>query len=118
MVNNTDLDRSFNALAHPLRRRIIERLCVGPATVGVATDGAGISPSAITKHVRILEDAGLIARTVEGRTHRLALRRQRLESTAGYLDGYRRMWERKFDIIEEHLARKRGPTKTQDGNRA
>jgi DNA-binding transcriptional ArsR family regulator len=112
MVNSIELDRSFTALAHPLRRRIIERLSEGPATVGVAAAGADVSPSAITKHIRILEDAGLVARTVEGRTHRLVLKRQRLEHAAGCIDGYRRIWERKFAVIDEHLVQRRAARKS------
>src|SRR3954469_1634719 len=67
------LDRTFAALAHPVRRAIVERLAAGPATVGEASAGLGVSKPAVSKHMRVLEDAGVIERRVEGRTHRLGL---------------------------------------------
>jgi DNA-binding transcriptional ArsR family regulator len=63
----------FRALAHPIRRGIVERLAAGPATVGEATSGFGVSKPAITKHLKVLEEAGVVARAVDGRTHRLSL---------------------------------------------
>jgi DNA-binding transcriptional ArsR family regulator len=73
-VNNTaELDRSFLALSHPVRRAIVERLVAGPATVGQASSGVGVSKPAVTKHLKVLEDAGVVNRTVKGRTHVLRL---------------------------------------------
>jgi DNA-binding transcriptional ArsR family regulator len=104
VVNTPDqLDRSFAALAHPIRRRIVERLAEGPATVGAATGGLGVSKPAISKHLRVLEDAGVVARAVEGRTHRLTLRDSPLTDASGWLERQRELWERKFDTIDEYL---------------
>jgi DNA-binding transcriptional ArsR family regulator len=105
-VNQT-LDRTFAACAHPIRRGIIERLAEGELTVGEATRGFDVSKPAITKHLRVLEDAGAIVRVVEGRTHRLTLRREALDDARGWIDAQRRLWERKFDVIDEYLAERR-----------
>ncbi len=101
------LDLSFGALAHPARRRLVEVLARGSASIGEASHGLGLSKAAITKHVRVLEDAGLIARAVEGRTHRLRLVEPRLRAPAGWLEEQRRMWEAKLDTIEAMLDEER-----------
>jgi DNA-binding transcriptional ArsR family regulator len=101
-VNNT-LDRTYLALAHPARRAIVERLARGPATVGEATRTLTISKPAVTKHLRLLEEAGIVRRAVEGRTHRLRLRPQALAGASDWLELHRSAWEAKFDVIEEHL---------------
>jgi DNA-binding transcriptional ArsR family regulator len=101
-VNNT-LDRTYLALSHPARRAIVERLSAGPATIGEATRALTISKPAVTKHVALLEAAGIVRRAVEGRTHRLRLEPAALAPAADWLDVHRELWERKFDVIEEHL---------------
>jgi DNA-binding transcriptional ArsR family regulator len=105
MVN--DLDRSFTALAHPIRRAIVERLAEGTATVGEATKGANVSKPAISRHLRVLEEAGVIVRTVEGRTHRLSLDPGPLTEATDWMARQRTLWERKFDVIERHLQAQR-----------
>jgi DNA-binding transcriptional ArsR family regulator len=104
-VNDTlALDRSFLALAHPVRRSIVERLARGPATVGEATLGVRISKPAVTKHLKVLEQAGVIRRMVVGRTHRLELESTPLDEASQWLDLHRRLWESKFDAVARHLA--------------
>jgi DNA-binding transcriptional ArsR family regulator len=107
-VNRTTLDRTFAACAHPIRRGIIERLAERELTVGEATRGFDVSKPAITKHLRVLEDAGAIVRMVDGRTHRLALRRDALDDARSWMDTQRGIWERKFEVIDEYLAEQRG----------
>lgn len=97
------LDRSFHALAHPVRRAIVGRLADGPATVREASLGAGVSKPAVTKHLHVLEEAGLVDRVVRGRTHVLTLRADPLAEAAGWIEGQRRLWERKLDIIAAYL---------------
>lgn len=105
MNNSASLDRSFLALSHPVRRSIVERLTHGPATVKEATAGIAVSKPAVSKHLKVLEDAGVIARRIEGRTHRLTLRGRALAEAESWLEGHRRLWEAKFDAVERHLAK-------------
>jgi DNA-binding transcriptional ArsR family regulator len=108
VVNGSvQLDRSFAALAHPIRRGIVDRLANGPATVGEATGGFGVSKPAISKHLRVLEEAGVVSRVVDGRTHRLSLRRDALEGADAWLTRHRELWERKFDVVGDYLEEQR-----------
>jgi DNA-binding transcriptional ArsR family regulator len=93
----------FGAVAHPIRRAIVERLAHGPATVGVATRGFGVSKPTISKHLKVLEDAGLVVRTVEGRTHQLELSVAPLDEAAGWFDRQRVVWTRMFDAVDDLL---------------
>jgi DNA-binding transcriptional ArsR family regulator len=102
--SSAQLDRSFLALSHPARRTIVERLAGGPATVGEASKGLELSKPAISKHVRILEDAGLIRRAVEGREHRLRLEGSSMTEAERWIERHRELWERKFDTVERYLA--------------
>jgi DNA-binding transcriptional ArsR family regulator len=101
MVND-----SFRALSHPIRRGIVERLAAGPATVGEATADFGVSKPAISKHLKVLEETGVVSRVVDGRTHRLALRPQALGEAAEWMDRQRALWERMFDVVDEYLSEK------------
>ncbi|MEP6813262.1 MAG: metalloregulator ArsR/SmtB family transcription factor [Actinomycetota bacterium] len=105
MNNTLQLDRSFLALSHPVRRLIVERLARGPATVGAATVGLSVSKPAVTKHLKVLEEAGVITRRIEGRTHKLSLSGHALADAEQWLEAHRVMWEAKFDAVERHLAK-------------
>jgi len=98
-----DLDRDFAALAHPVRRGIVERLATGPATVAAATGGLGVSKPAISRHLRVLEEAGVVSRVIEGRTHRLALREDALTGAGSWIERHRALWERKLDVVDAYL---------------
>jgi len=93
----------FKALSHPIRRGIVERLAAGPATVGEATAGFGVSKPAITKHLKVLEETGVVTRVVEGRTHRLSLEPDVLSEAADWMDRQRALWWRLFDVVDEYL---------------
>jgi DNA-binding transcriptional ArsR family regulator len=93
----------FRALAHPIRRGIVERLAGGPATVGQATVGFGVSKPAISKHLKVLEEEGVIVRIVDGRTHRLVLHTGGLDEAADWMARQRSRWERMFDVVDEYL---------------
>jgi DNA-binding transcriptional ArsR family regulator len=93
----------FRALAHPIRRGIVEHLAAGPATVGDATAGFGVSKPAISKHLKVLEETGVVTRVVEGRTHRLSLDTSALGEAAEWMDRQRALWERLFDVVDEYL---------------
>jgi DNA-binding transcriptional ArsR family regulator len=97
------VNESFGALAHPIRRGIVERLAAGPASVGEATQGFGVSKPAISRHLRVLEEAGLVARAVDGRTHRLRLEERPLAEASAWIERQRALWQRKFDVIDRWL---------------
>jgi DNA-binding transcriptional ArsR family regulator len=98
MANDT-----FRALAHPLRREIVERLSAGPATVGEATRAFGVSKPTISRHLKLLEEAGVVTRVVDGRIHRLALRTEALEEASRWIESQRERWERLFDVVGDYL---------------
>jgi len=103
------LDSVYAALAHPVRRAVLERLSSGPARV---TDVAGpfqSSLAAVSKHIRVLEDAGLVRRTILGREHRLALEPGRLQPASLWLEAYRRFWESRLDLLETRLTERPSP---------
>ena len=93
----------FVALAHPIRREIVERLSAGVATVGEASRDLGVSKPTISRHLKLLEQAGVVARVVDGRTHRLSLRPETLADAAGWIESQRTRWVRLFDVVEEYL---------------
>ena len=93
----------FKALSHPIRRGIVERLAAGPATVGDATAGFGVSKPAISKHLKVLEETGVVRREVEGRTHRLSLELEALTEAAVWMDRQRVLWGRLADVVDEYL---------------
>jgi DNA-binding transcriptional ArsR family regulator len=104
MVNDVPaLDRSFAALAHPLRREIVERLASGPASVGEATRDFPVSKPAISRHLRVLEEAGVVSRAIEGRNHVLRLEQRPLAGASEWMERQRALWERKFDVVDEYL---------------
>jgi DNA-binding transcriptional ArsR family regulator len=94
---------AFTALAHPTRRELVQRLSGGPATVGEASEHLGVSKPTISRHLKLLEEAGLVTRVIDGRTHRLALRPETLAETARWIERQRTRWERLFDVVGEYL---------------
>jgi DNA-binding transcriptional ArsR family regulator len=93
----------FRALAHPLRREIVERVSGGAITVGEATRDLGVSKPTISRHLKMLEDAGMVSRVIDGRTHRLTLQPNTLADAAGWLERQRARWERLFEVVGEYL---------------
>jgi DNA-binding transcriptional ArsR family regulator len=93
----------FRALAHPLRREIVERLSGGTATVGEVTRDFVVSKPTISRHLKLLEEAGVVTRVIDGRTHRLQLEPQALADAAQWIESQRARWERLFDVVEEYL---------------
>ena len=97
----------FDALAHPIRREIVARLSGGTATVGEASRDLGVSKPTISRHLKLLEEAGVVTRVIEGRTHRLGLRPETLAETAGWIEDQRARWERLFDVVGEYLGERK-----------
>jgi DNA-binding transcriptional ArsR family regulator len=109
MANQATLDRAFAACAHPIRRGIVERLAArdegaGGMTVGEATRDFAVSKPAISRHLRVLEEAGAIVRVIDGRTHRLRLAEQPFDDAADWIGELQKMWQRKFDVVEQFIA--------------
>ena len=98
---------AFTALAHPIRREIVARLSGGAATVGEASRGLGVSKPTISRHLKLLEEAGVVTRVIEGRTHRLGLQPATLADAAGWIEDQRARWERLFDVVGEYLDERR-----------
>jgi DNA-binding transcriptional ArsR family regulator len=114
MANSATLDRTFAACSHPIRRGILERLTAGELTVGEATGDFGVSKPAISKHLKVLEEAGAIVRVVDGRTHRLRLREHSLEDAYAWMSERRELWERKFDVVESYLRERQETTSRKE----
>lgn len=98
----------FRALAHPLRRDIVERLSGGSATVAEVTGHLGVSKPTISRHLRLLEEAGVVTRVIDGRRHRLSLEPETLAETSRWIDTQRVRWERLFDVVGEYLEEHQG----------
>lgn len=103
------LDQTFAALSDATRRDILSRLALGDATVTGLAEPYEISLNAVSKHLIVLENAGLISRSVEGRVHRISLNPGPLRDTSEWLELYRGFWEERLDALEQFLlARKKG----------
>ena len=102
-----DLDAVFAALAHPIRRAILEQLAGGDATVSELAEPYKVSLPAISKHLRVLEDAGLLKVSPEGRGHRCHLDAAPLRAAFGWLTRSRVLWEDPFDRLAKHLEQNR-----------
>jgi DNA-binding transcriptional ArsR family regulator len=99
----TLLDHTFGALADPTRRAILARLALGEATVGELAAPFAISLPAVSRHLKVLEEARLITNTREGKHRRCALRRETLASAADWLDFSKRFWSGSLDRLEQRL---------------
>jgi DNA-binding transcriptional ArsR family regulator len=112
MVNSSGhLDAVFAALSDPTRRRIVERLARGSLTVGEIAADFPISQPAISRHVRVLEDAGLLERDVVGRIHHCSLTPDAIERAAAWIRKQTTFWtgvlDRLGDVVNESPVRKR-----------
>ena len=109
MVNNHShtLDSVFSALSDPTRRAILERVRQGTCTAGELAKPFDISLPAISRHLRVLEHAGLISRTREGRTQLCTFDIHTLREAARWLERYRRFWDHNLDALEEYLVKKK-----------
>jgi DNA-binding transcriptional ArsR family regulator len=102
VVNDSaELDEVFHALAHPARRGMILRLADGELTIGELAEPLNMSLVAASKHVRVLERAGLVQRTVRGRNHVCRLDPKPLAGADAWLRFYRRYWTESLDSLDE-----------------
>jgi DNA-binding transcriptional ArsR family regulator len=97
------LSMTFGALADPTRRAILTRLTKGEASVTELAKPFDMTLPAISKHLKVLERAGLIARSRDAQWRPCRLKAQRLEEAADWVGRYREFWEQSFDRLDEHL---------------
>jgi DNA-binding transcriptional ArsR family regulator len=97
------LSTTFGALADPTRRAILARLTKGDASVTELAKPFDMTLPAISKHLKVLERAGLIARSRDAQWRPCRLKAQRLEEAADWVGRYREFWEQSFDRLEDHL---------------
>lgn len=99
------LDRVFRALADPTRRAMLRRLASGEHSVSDLAEPFAMSLAGASKHVKVLERAGLVERHVDGRTHRCRLRAEALARADRWLRYYERFWSTRLDALERELNR-------------
>ncbi|MGE3626813.1 MAG: ArsR/SmtB family transcription factor [Hyphomicrobiales bacterium] len=97
------MDATFAALADPTRRAIVLRLARGSATVNELAEPFPISLPAVSRHLKVLEGAGLIRREVEAQKRRCHLRPERLKEAEAWIEEARRFWEGTFDRLDLYL---------------
>ena len=103
-MTTSELDRTFSALADPTRRSILARLADGEATVSELAEPLPMSLPAVSKHLKVLERAGLIERGRDAQRRPCRLRANRLEEAVQWLEGYRQFWDESFDRLSDHLS--------------
>ena len=108
----TTLNDAFSALADPTRRAILARLTLGETSVNELAEPFAMSLPAVSKHLKVLERAGLISRSRDAQYRPCKLEAQTLESVDAWLDDYRRFWETRFDPLDAYLKKlQRKPAK-------
>lgn len=104
MVNRSEqLDAVFGALADPTRREMISRLSRGSATIGELGEPFDMTKGAVTKHVKVLERAGLLKRDVQGRVHHCEIDPVPLDVARKWVENVRAFWEDRFDDLADYL---------------
>jgi DNA-binding transcriptional ArsR family regulator len=101
--NESELDRTLAALADPTRRAIVARLTEGDARVTEVAAPFEMSLNAVSKHLKVLEGAGLVRREVRGREHWLSFDGAPLEAASDWIDFYRRFWEGRLEALAQFL---------------
>ncbi|HEY2507525.1 MAG TPA: metalloregulator ArsR/SmtB family transcription factor [Streptosporangiaceae bacterium] len=107
----------FSALADPTRRTILARLADGDATVSELAEPFSISLPAISRHLKVLERAGLISRSRSGQWRSSSLQAAALQEAADWMDRYRIFWDASFDRLDAHLRRVRQGMTTEAGSK-
>jgi DNA-binding transcriptional ArsR family regulator len=106
-----ELSQTFAALADPTRRSIVERLALGALTVNELAEPFALTQQAISKHVKVLEQAGLVSRSRAGQTRPCVLDPVRLDAAVDWITRHRRIWADRYDRLDEHLAALRASRK-------
>jgi DNA-binding transcriptional ArsR family regulator len=97
------LSTTFQALADPTRRAILARLALGEASVGELAEPFSMSLPAVSKHLKVLEGAGLLARARDGRVHRCQLAPRAMQEAADWIENYRQFWEAQLGSLARYL---------------
>lgn len=111
------LDRMFAALADPTRRDIVARLAVGDATVGELAEPYDVSVQAISKHLKVLEDSGLVTKTKDAQRRPVHLEAEVLDLMTKWIERYRRRAEERYQRLDAVLAELDAPTESTDPTR-
>ena len=109
MDSENQLDAAFAALAHPARRAILARLARGAATVNTLAEPLDMSLPAVSKHIRVLENAGLITRGREAQFRPCTLNIDPLRAVVDWTDQYRHIWDARFDVMDNILKTMKEP---------
>jgi DNA-binding transcriptional ArsR family regulator len=107
-MNIAPLDAAFAALADPTRRAILARLSLGEASVGDLMKPFALTQPTISKHLKVLEQAGLIERGRDAQRRPRRLKAAGLKSVSDWLEPFRREWEARFDNLDRFLADRQG----------
>ena len=99
-----DLSVTFAALADPTRRAILTRLADGDATVGQLAEPFALTQQAISKHLKVLERAGLISRSRDAQSRPCRLEPAKFDSAAEWIGRHRQMWQDRYDRLDQHLS--------------
>lgn len=105
------LDAAFSAMADPTRRAILARLVLADARVTEIAGDFPVSLNAVSKHIKMLERAELVRRTVQGRDHILSLNAGAMAGAAGWIEYYRQFWEDRLASLEAFVTTKRSSVK-------
>ncbi len=114
-VVSDELSLTFAALADPTRRAILSRLAVGEATVGELAEPFALTQQAVSKHIKVLERAGLISRSRVAQSRPCRFEPARFDEAAEWIGRHRRQWADRYDRLDEHLAALRA--RRPQGNR-
>jgi DNA-binding transcriptional ArsR family regulator len=97
------LDAAFSALADPTRRAILARLALGETTVNELAEPFDMSLPNISKHLKVLENAGLISRSRDAQRRPCRIEPEPLKEVSAWVEAYRRLWEERFDRLDDYL---------------
>ena len=111
------LDATFAALADPTRRAILARLTLGEMSVKEIAQPFRITPPAITKHLKVLQKAGLISQGRQAQWRPCRLEAGPIREVAAWAEGYRQFWEQSFDRLDEYLIEMKKQKGRKDGRK-
>jgi DNA-binding transcriptional ArsR family regulator len=112
------LDATFGALSDPTRRAILARLSKGEAQVTELAEPFGISLPAVSKHLRVLEQANLITRRVDGRVHRFVVNPEPMHEAVSWVEHYQRFWQQQLQSLDRYLKQTINKEEKHDAGRS